>query len=164
MSKVVLLNLLQSIKNNLKEGRYRNEATIREALVLPILQQLGWDTNDPSTVRREYPILSRRADYCLFGHAETSDILIEVKAVGSIEGGDEQLFRYAYTAGVPMAILTYGCEWSFYLPSGYGSYDDRRVYRLDLLERSGEDACRIFDRYLDFERVKKKGGDSRREV
>ncbi len=38
-----------------------------------------------------------------------------------------------------MAILCDGREWSFYLPGEHGSYEDRRVYKLDLLERKLEE-------------------------
>jgi hypothetical protein len=47
-------------------------------------------------------------------------------------------------------------EWSFYLPAGQGSYNDRRVYKLDFLERSTDECCRVLIRYLAFDRVKSK--------
>lgn len=151
-----LKRLIESIKRNLAQGRYQNESTIREAVVLPILERLGWDTIDPAVVRREHPIRSRKVDYCLFVHHATPDVLVEVKAVGSIEGGDRQLFEYAFHEGVPMALLTDGREWSFYLPAGQGSYDDRRIYKLDLLERATDECCSALTRYLAFERVRRK--------
>ena len=39
-----------------------------------------------------------------------------------------------------MAILTDGQEWSFYLPGEQGRYDERRVYKPDLLEREISEA------------------------
>jgi predicted type IV restriction endonuclease len=151
-----LKGLIESIKRNLAQGRYQNESTIREAVVLPILERLGWDTIDPAVVRREHPIGNRKVDYCLFVHHATPDVLVEVKAVGSIEGGDRQLFEYAFHEGVPMALLTDGREWSFYLPAGQGSYDDRCVYKLDMLERTTDECCSTLSRYLAFDRVKRK--------
>ena len=53
-----------------------------------------------------------------------------------------------------MAVLSNGREWSFYLPGEHGSYEDRRVYKLDLLERDLGEACQMLRRYLEFERVK----------
>ncbi len=81
-------------------------------------------------------------------------VFIEVKATGQIAGGDRQLFEYAFHQGVPIAILTDGTEWSFYVPGEHGSYDERRVYKLDLLEREKEKACEILHRYLEFDRVR----------
>ena len=52
-----------------------------------------------------------------------------------------------------MAILTNGQEWSFYLPGEQGRYDERRVYKLDLLERSGTEAIERLNRYLSYERI-----------
>ncbi|MDA8051307.1 MAG: hypothetical protein M0002_15120 [Rhodospirillales bacterium] len=53
-----------------------------------------------------------------------------------------------------MAVLTDGQEWGFYLPTAAGSYEDRRLYRLDLLARETEDACKVLERYLSHSRVK----------
>jgi hypothetical protein len=151
-----LQELLETISQKLAQGRYPNETAVREAIVLPVLQQLGWDVLDPSTVRREYQVGGRKVDYGLFVHSSAPDLLIEVKAVGLIVGGDKQLFEYAFHEGVPMVLLTDGREWSFYLPAGQGSYDDRRIYKLDILERDPAESCQALTRYLAFERVRQK--------
>ena len=39
------------------------------------------------------------------------------------------------TRASPFVVLTDGETWSFYLPAEQGSYEDRRVYKLDLFER-----------------------------
>jgi len=80
-------------------------------------------------------------------------IFIEVKAVGKAEGADRQLFEYAFHKGVPLAILTDGKEWHFYLPAEEGEYQERRVYKLDIVEREPEDISKYFDRYLQYGRV-----------
>ncbi len=71
---------------------------------------------------------------------------------GISEGADRQLFEYAFHIGVPM-ILTDGQEWSFYLPGEQGRYDERRVYKVDLLERSSEEASARLNRYLAYDRL-----------
>lgn len=71
-----------------------------------------------------------------------------MKQVGRAIDGDKQLFEYAFHQGVSLCVLTDGREWSFYLPSGQGSYDDRRVYRLQLDDRSPAEAQQILERYL----------------
>ena len=81
-----------------------------------------------------------------------------MKQVGQGEGADRQLFEYAFHAGVPLAILTTGQEWHFYLPAELGTYQERRVYRLDLLEMEPEESADRLIRYLSAERVA--GGDS----
>jgi hypothetical protein len=52
-----------------------------------------------------------------------------------------------------MAILTDGQEWSFYLPGEQGRYDERRVYKLDLLEREISEAENRLERYLGYKSV-----------
>jgi hypothetical protein len=50
-------------------------------------------------------------------------------------------------------VLTDGRTWSFYLPAEQGSYEDRRVYKLDLYERPAAEAAEVLRRYLDCARV-----------
>ena len=50
-------------------------------------------------------------------------------------------------------MLTDGRTWSFYLPAEQGSYEDRRVYKLDLYERPATEATEILSRYLQRTRV-----------
>ena len=45
-------------------------------------------------------------------------------------------------------MLTDGQEWNFYLPAGEGYYQDRRVYKLDLLERDLSECSYRLNRYL----------------
>jgi len=149
-----LLNTISVIQPNIQARKYSNEAAVREAIVLPILNALGWATLDPGIVCREYHIEGTRIDYALVAVGASPSVFIEVKAAGQIAGGDRQLFAYAFHQGVPIAILTDGTEWSFYVPGEQGSYDERRVYKLDLLEREKEKACEILRRYLEFDRVR----------
>jgi hypothetical protein len=80
-------------------------------------------------------------------------IFIEVKAPGESVGADRQLFEYAFHEGIPFAVLTDGREWNFFLPAEQGNYDDRRVQKLDIMERNPSDAAEIFNRYLLRDRV-----------
>ncbi|MEP7222379.1 MAG: hypothetical protein ABI673_06885 [Novosphingobium sp.] len=95
-----------------------------------------------------------RVDFALLGSARRPSVFIEVKGVGRSIEGDRQLFEYAFHEGVPLCVLTDGREWSFYLPSGQGTYDDRRVYRLQLDDREPSECERILIRYLEYQRVR----------
>jgi predicted type IV restriction endonuclease len=149
----MLNRLVEQIKGRLATAQYQSESAIREAVVLPILQALGWDTLDPMSVCREYSLGNRKVDYALAAPATKKQIFIEVKAVGQSLGGDKQLFEYAFHEGIPFAILTDGKEWNFYLPGEQGSYDERRVQKLDIADRPIADAIEVFKRYLAFDRV-----------
>jgi hypothetical protein len=149
-----LKEFLEKIAARLESGSYVNEAAVRIGIIEPILARLGWDTADPLIVTPEYSSEGRRVDYALCAFPNRAIAFIEAKAVGKVEAADRQLFEYAFHEGVPFAILTDGRTWSFYLPSAQGSYEDRRLYKLDLQERSPDECERIFNRYLGFERLR----------
>lgn len=103
----------------------------------------------------EYSIGNGRVDFALARKkGAPPSVFIEVKQPGKTDNADGQLFKYAFDEGVPFAILTDGKTWSFYLPSGQGAFSDRRIYQLDLVERTPEESEDKLKRYLDFERVK----------
>ena len=149
-----MIELLTRIGDRLRAGAYANEAAISHGVVIPILAQLGWDTADPLQVAPEYTNPRGRVDFALLGLGRNPAVFIEVKAVGKLLEGDRQLFEYAFHAGAQLCVLTDGREWNFYIASGGGSYDDRRVYQLRLDERSAEDAYNVLSRYLQHSRVR----------
>lgn len=121
-------------------------------VVLPILDALGWPAFDPSIVAPEYGVGKRRVDFALLTNG-TPAVFLEVKQPGLINGADRQLFEYAFHEGVPIAILTDGATWHVYLPAMQGSYDERRVYLLDLVDRDSEESAERLQRYLAREAV-----------
>jgi hypothetical protein len=146
--------LLDRIKVRLAGGTYPNEASISHGVVMPILGKLGWDGADPEQVMPEYSSGGRRVDFALCGSNKRPSLFIEVKGVGRTLEGDRQLFEYAFHEGIPLCLLTDGREWSFYLPGGQGSYDERRVYRLQLDQQPTTECARILNRYLAKQRIK----------
>jgi hypothetical protein len=144
---------IEKVKDGLRQGIFISEAAVSQGILLPALLELGWPIFDTYVVVPEYSLEGRRVDFALCHPPKRPAVFVEVKKVGILEGTDRQLFEYAFHAGVPMGILTNGQEWSFYLPGEQGPYDERRVYKLDLLERSTEEACERLGRYLAFERV-----------
>jgi hypothetical protein len=148
-----LSETIARVHQNLKAGLYINEAAVSQGVVLPFLEALGWPVFDTQFVTPEYVVEGRRVDFALcdqHGHPRT---FLEVKRVGQSDGGDRQLFEYAYHQGIQFAVLTDGQEWSFYLPGEEGNYEDRRVYKLDLLERDSKECTERLHRYLSYERV-----------
>jgi len=144
---------IQSIKKALREGQFTSEAAVSQGAVMPVLNTLGWPVFETSIVIPEFSLEGRRVDYALCHPASKPAVFVEVKKVGFTDGADRQLFEYAFHAGVPMAILTDGQEWSFYLPAAQGNYDERRVYKLDLLERNIEEIVARMERYLNYSAV-----------
>jgi len=150
---MAVANHIEKVRHGLREGRFISEAAVSQGILLPALHELGWPVFDTSIVIPEFSVEGRRVDYALCHPENRPAVFIEVKKVGFSEGADRQLFEYAFHLGVPMAILTDGQEWSFYLPGEQGRYDERRVYKLDLLERDIPEAENRLDRYLSYSNV-----------
>jgi hypothetical protein len=144
---------IKEIQKALMEGRFKNEASVSTGVVQRILQALNWPVFDPQTVWEQYTVEGRRVDYALCHPKEKPVVFIEVKQVGQGEGADRQLFEYVFHEGVPMAVLTDGQEWHFYLPAERGRYQERRVYKLDLLERDIDESAKRLSRYLSYQSV-----------
>jgi len=145
---------LLDIRAGIKAGRYVNEATVSQGIVQRLLHLLGWPVYDTEIVAPEYSLGGRRADYALCHPPREPVILVEIKQVGRAKGADRQLFEYAFHRGVPMALLTDGQEWNFFLPTEQGDYGERRVYKLALLERDPQEAESSLKRYLGYEAVR----------
>ena len=144
---------IKQVRERLRCGEYTSEAAVSQGIIIPVLLNLGWPVFDTNIVVPEYSLQGRRVDFALCHPPSKPSVFVEVKKVGLSDGADRQLFEYAFHTGVPMAILTDGLEWSFYLPSEQGRYDERRVYKLDLLERNIDEAVNRLERYLRYERL-----------
>lgn len=139
---------LENIKRRLEADTFAHEDAIIMGAVIPIIGALGWDTEDPDEVVPERRTAKGRVGFtlCL---GRTPKVFLEVKQPGTFESGIEQLLQYAFTKGVPIAVLSDGHRWSVYLPGEQGSYMERRVDLLDVVEKSVEDVEKVLRRYLD---------------
>lgn len=140
-------------RDALRSGQFVNEAAVCNGVVLPLLHALDWPVFSPQVVAPEFTLEGRRVDYALCHPRNRPIVFIEVKQPGRSAGADRQLFEYAFHAGVPMAVLTDGQEWHFYLPAEQGDYQERRVYKLDLVERDLDECEARFRRYLAYDPV-----------
>jgi len=97
------------------------EETTKQALILPLLDALGFNPYDPTKVQAEYGAnfpgikTSDRVDYALFVSGKPV-MFIEAKAcTEKITNHTGQLARYFNsTPGVSVAAVTNGKEWRFY--------------------------------------------------
>ena len=144
---------LADIIVRLRQGRFANEQAISQGIVLRVLQELGWDTWDTAVVWPEFKTGEGRPDFALCHPPSKPAVFIEVKQPGKAEDAVRQALEYAFHTGVPFVAHTDGKTWSFYLPAEQGSYEDRRVYKLDLFERPAAEASEPLHRYLARSRV-----------
>lgn len=139
---------IESIRQGIKAGRFVNEAAVSQGIVLRLLHALEWPSYDTQVVWPEYSLSGRRVDFALCHPSGKPIAFIEVKQIGQSDNAERQLFEYAFHDGVPMAILTDGREWNFFLPGEQGDYGERRVYKLDIVERDLEECAARLRRYL----------------
>lgn len=134
-------NLRDTLTHILEHERQlagKNEATTQQYVVLPILRALGWDDTDLASmaVLPEYKVESKRADYALYVKpTESPVVLIECKRWNeSITKHEEQICFYAYSGDIPLALITNGKRWRFYL-SGWKatSLSDRIFCETDIV-------------------------------
>lgn len=144
---------IEEIRVGIKAGRFTNEASVSQGVVLRLLHALSWPTYDTQIVCPEYSLEGRRVDYALCHPPGKPIAFIEVKQIGQSEGAERQLFEYAFHVGVPMAILTDGQEWNFFLPGEQGDYGERRVYKLDIVERDIPECVARLSRYLKYDAI-----------
>lgn len=145
--------IVGDVARQLRAGRYPNEQAVSQGIVLRVLGELGWDIWNPAAVWPEFKTAEGRVDFALCHPSEKPAIFVEVKQPGKAEESVRQALLYAFHTGVPFVVLTDGLTWSFYLPTEQGTYEERRVYKLDLYERSPEEAAAALHRYLDRKQV-----------
>jgi hypothetical protein len=161
MTKDPLRHLMETIRRNLSQGLYRDRdaAVVREAIVLPILQSLGWDLADLSAVRRSYSAgpEGQGVDYGLLASDRSQPVLLDVVEPGALEDEPRHaagLIDRAAKLGSPLVVLTDGLQWRFYVPERAGqSEQDVLLCDLDLWKAGALEACTLLSRYLAFRRV-----------
>ena len=154
---------LKVIRKKLDEGGkdFPNEAAVSQGIVLPILQELNWDTDNTSRVRPQLTTVGKdRADFALYDKSGNRKVFIEVKRLGGVEENaekaEEQIMRYAHSKDnkARIAVLTDGGTWSLYLPEEGGlGYKGKRVFKLNILEQPTQESSEVLQRYLEESRV-----------
>ena len=146
-----LKNTLTHILEHERQLADANEATTQQYVVLPVLRALGWDDTHLAAMEvvPEYQVESRRADYALYVKPDESPVvLIECKRWNEpITRHEEQICFYAYSGNIPLAIITNGKHWRFYLPQWKASsLADRIFCEIDIADQYS--AVSDLERYL----------------
>lgn len=121
-----------------------NEMAVRDNLINPILNELGWNTRSLRFVIPNAPNDDGRIpDYTLMKEGRKM-LIIEAKNM-SIELSDlriiNQLVAYCYTPGIRFGIITNGVQWLLF-STFQPNPSERIVWRLDLLKDSIEDTIK----------------------
>ena len=155
-------DLRRFILSRTKKPDPDSESKVKIQIVQPILEKLGWDIRNDSYVAPEYKLKIKGgknnykyADYGLLipKFKKPLRCIIEVKTPGKLSGSslddaEHQLLQYAFIASVPLAVLTDGLKWRFYLPS---ASEDIHVCTLDVKKDPSDKVVSRLVRYLSFE-------------
>lgn len=115
-----VLTLVRDRIKNFEHEFTNNEAQTRLSLVDPVLKALGWDPQDPTMVKVEYPVRQRnrnstRVDYALLDSQHEPVAFVEAKKLGNnLRDAHLQLFDYAVGQSVPYVIATNGVDWTVF--------------------------------------------------
>lgn len=139
---------LDQIASRIPVVRGRGEEATKQALVLPMLDALGYDIWNPVEVCPEYDAdfatrkgsQKERVDLAVLDNVAPR-IFLEVKSIDTVLDGNEgQLARYFNASPtVSLAVITNGVEYRFYTDTGEPNLMDAQpfyTFRLDALERN----------------------------
>lgn len=144
--------LIEELRNNSQIYQF-DEATTKQAIILRLLNILGWNIFDINEVKPEYSVTGKRVDYALLINSQIK-AFIEVKKISEdLYVHQEQILNYSFQSGVKLAILTNGLTWWFYLPLKEGSWDQRKFYAVDLIQQDIEDVAQKFIDFLSKENI-----------
>jgi len=133
---------LEALVRSIHDGQIAlddaNEEAVRQAVINPILVYLGWNTEKIAEVYPEFGIEGKRVDYCLRLRG-SEQVIIEAKKPGeNLAKHEEQLLEYSFRRGVPLAVLTNGMEWWFYLPLKKGPWKERKFFAVDMTSQAAD--------------------------
>lgn len=110
-----ILSEVKNIKANRKP--FFNESAVKQVIVLPILENLGWDVN--SNFIFDSHVNSKKIDYVL--EKGKYRVFIEVKALSDdleiydvLERHEDHLLKYGDASGLDFGVLSNGEIWKFY--------------------------------------------------
>ena len=147
MSYEKIKSVSEQILNRVPAVRGKGEQATKQALVLPMLDALGYDIWSPAEVCPEYD-----ADFAIrkAGQKEKVDIAvflaglpriyIETKPIDDhLDGHEGQLSRYFNaTRSVTLGVLTNGLEWRFFTDTGDPNVMDAQPFHIARLDAADQ--------------------------
>lgn len=130
-----------------------DEAAVKQGVILRVLNALGWDTFDIEEVKPEHSVGSRKVDYALRLDGRNRVFLEAKRPSEDLGNHAPQLLDYSFREGVPLAVLTNGLTWWFYLPLQEGNWEERRFSVIELLNLDVSQTTNCLKDFLSRENV-----------
>jgi hypothetical protein len=134
---------LESVRKRIvrARGKALNEENTKATLIEPVLQALGWDTQDIDEVAREYreKAKDKPVDYALLALREPR-LFVEAKALGQNLDDRKwanQIMGYAAVAGVSWIVLTDGDQYRIYNPHAPVKVDEKLLVSVRISAAEG---------------------------
>lgn len=128
-------NFIEEIKTNTSMDAY-NQASVNQAIILPLLQLLGWNTYNVNEVTPQFSFENKRMAY-LLKVDNCNRVLIEIINSEDFDSF-ENIFLDVYKLGIELGILTNGKTWCFYLFPKKGENKLERFYVMDICNQDSK--------------------------
>ena len=137
-------SVIEEVKEIISEHRstyLSNETAVRDHLINPILNELGWNTRNPKFVLPNAPSDDGKIpDYILMKNGKKM-LVVEAKNMG-VELNDSkiinQIASYCYTPGIKFGVLTNGIKWLLF-NTFQANPNERIAWRADIEKDRIED-------------------------
>jgi len=158
-----LKEIIEDIREKLKNGLFATEEHVRLSLVARICQSLGWDIWNPAEYNTEFKVLTDADHSTGYGFVDVAlfipdkrhnpvRVYIEAKRLGELmpklDEYEGQLHKYTWVRSVPIGILTDGKIWHFYAPKIDGKFKERLFAKLDIVNDDIDDLVDFFNDVL----------------
>ncbi len=150
-----IMTTIESLKSNF--NRCNSDSTkdqIKQFLVLPLIQHLGWEIFDPNEVDPDYP--AQIGGYP--PHYETIDCVLKngnkkvfIMIKKKMKSYEERLPDYYQENELDLLLLTNGTIWRFY--SINEDIFQGKFYEIDMSQESFEFGMSIFELFLSKENI-----------
>jgi len=159
-----IMKSIESLKSNF--NKYNSDSTkdqIKQFLVLPLIQHLGWEIFNPNEVdpcypaQIGYPSRYETIDYVLKNGNKKVFIMIKKK----MKSYEERLPDYYQENELDLLLLTNGTIWMFYLPINEDIFQGK-FYEIDMSQESFEFGMSIFELFLSKENIE--NGEARKAL
>lgn len=118
MSLFDALSLIAEQITQHRELMNKSEATVEQVSVMPFIDALGYDSQNPAEVRKQYAILNWDAvDFAVLRNNEPIMVIEAKKSSEALTKHWKQLFQYFNADKARVGILTNGIEYRFYIDS-----------------------------------------------
>ncbi|MDE2876851.1 MAG: GreA/GreB family elongation factor [Gemmatimonadota bacterium] len=150
-----LAERLHALAADFERGTFATRDEVVDGILIPLLQQLGWNTGDPGVVAPDLRTAADAVDLALCHPPGDPRILIKVGALPESAGApNPHPFDDPSTRALQLAVSDDGRDWQFHFPAGRGSIRNRRFARFDIVDGAKEHIALTLDTYLSFHAAK----------